>query len=291
MLIGAVCLFACAAAGADFRVDSNLVLIPVSVTDARNHAITGLAPGAFRVFDDKTEQRVVQFAREDAPLSVGIVFDLSGSMKDKLAKSREALVEFLRGANPEDEFCLVEFSNRARLTVPFTSDGGEVVDRLRHAEPHGRTALLDAVYVAMGAMKHARYARRALLILSDGGDNDSRYTQAEMLRRVREADLWIYAMGIYDRSTAMLPEEARPARELLEALAEESGGRHYAVESVGELPAVAAQIGLELRNQYVLGYRPGDDRRDGKYHRVQVKVVAGRRLTVSWRPGYYGTME
>ena len=150
---------------------------------------------------------------------------------------------------------------------------------------------LDAVYLAMGAMKHARYARRALLILSDGGDNDSRYTQAEMLRRVREADLWIYAMGIYDRSTAMLPEEARPARELLEALAEESGGRHYAVESAGELPAVAARIGLELRNQYVLGYRPGDDRRDGKYHRVQVKVVAGRRLTVSWRPGYYGTME
>jgi VWFA-related protein len=288
MLIGAACLFACAAAGADFRVDSNLVLIPVSVTDSRNHAITGLAPGAFRVFDDKTEQTVVQFAREDAPLSVGIVFDLSGSMKDKLEKSREALAEFLRGANPEDEFCLVEFSNRARLTVPFTSDGGAVVERLRHAEPHGRTALLDAVYLAMNSMKHARYARRALLILSDGGDNDSRYTQAEMLRRVREADLWIYAMGIYDNNTAMLPEEARPARDLLEALAEESGGRHYAVESVGELAAVAARIGLELRNQYVLGYRPGADRRDGKYHRVQVKVVEGRHLTVSWRPGYYG---
>jgi VWFA-related protein len=288
MLIGAACLFACAATGADFRVDSNLVLIPVSVTDARNHAITGLAPGVFRVFDDKTEQTVVHFAREDAPLSVGIVFDLSGSMKDKLEKSREALAEFLRGANPEDEFCLVEFSNRARLTVPFTSDAGAVVERLRHAEPHGRTALLDAVYLAMNSMKHARYARRALLILSDGGDNDSRYTQAEMLRRVREADLWIYAMGIYDSNTAMLPEEARPARDLLEALAEESGGRHYAVESAAELPAVAARIGLELRNQYVLGYRPGDNRRDGKYHRVQVKVVEGRHLTVSWRPGYYG---
>lgn len=291
MMIGAVCFFACAAAGAHFRVDSNLVLIPVSVTDARNHAITGLESGAFRVFDDKTEQKVVHFAREDAPLSVGIVFDLSGSMKDKLAKSREALLEFLRGANPDDEFCLVEFSNRARLTVPFTTDSGEVVDRLRHAEPHGRTALLDAVYLAMGAMKHARYTRRALLILSDGGDNDSRYTQAEMLRRVREADLWVYAMGIYDRNMAMMPEETRPARELLEALAGESGGRHYAVESPAELPEVAARIGLELRNQYVLGYRPGDNRRDGKYHRVQVKVVEGRHLTVSWRPGYYGTME
>ena len=289
--IGVVFLFAWGAAGADFRVDSNLVLIPVSVTDSKNHAITGLEPGAFRVFDDKTEQKVVQFAREDAPLSVGIVFDLSGSMKDKLAKSREALAEFLRGANPEDEFCLVEFSNRARLTVPFTNDGGEIMDRLRHAEPHGRTALLDAVYLAMGAMKHARYGRRALLILSDGGDNDSRYTQSEMLKRVRETDLWIYAMGIYDRSTAMLPEEVRPERELLETLAEESGGRHFAVESAAELPEVAGRIGLELRNQYVLGYRPGDDRRDGKYHRVQVKVVEGRHLTVSWRPGYYGTFR
>ena len=130
----------------------------------------------------------------------------------------------------------MEFSNRARLTVPFTTDTAHVRDRLQHAEPHGKTALLDAVDLAVDSMKRARYTRRALLILSDGGDNDSRYTRTEILNRVREADLWIYAIGIYGHHTAILPEETRPARELLEALSEESGGRHYAVESPADLP-------------------------------------------------------
>lgn len=309
MLIGAICLFACAAAGADeprasiptrarastaqavFRVNSDLVLVPVSVTDSTNHPIIGLGRDAFRIFDDKTEQTVVQFAREDVPLSVGIVFDLSGSMKGKLEKSREAVDQFLRGANPEDEFFLVEFSNRARLTVPFTADAGAIRDRLRHAEPYGKTALLDAVCLAMDSMKSARNARRALLILSDGGDNDSRYTETAMRNRVRESDLWVYAIGIYEHHTAILPEETGAGQALLETLAEASGGRHYPVEYLADLPDVAGRIGLELRNHYILGYQPSDSRRDGKYHHVQVKVVAGRHLTVSWRPGYYGTME
>ena len=306
MLIGAVCLFACASSATDdprvsiptrarlaatpheFRVDSNLVLIPVSVTDSANHVITGLDRDAFRVFDDKREQTVVQFAREDAPLSVGIVFDLSGSMTGKLNKSREAMDQFLRGAQPEDEFFLVEFSNHARLTVPFTTDTSQVRDRLRLARPNGKTALLDAVRLAMDSMKSARHARRALLILSDGGDNDSRFTRNEMVNRVRESDMWIYAMGIYDRHTLVLPEETRQGQNLMAALAEASGGRHYAVEYLADLPGIAGRIGMELRNQYILGYRPGDSRRDGRYHRVQVKLVEGRNVTVSYRPGYFG---
>jgi VWFA-related protein len=281
-------LLACGMSAADFRVDSNLVLIPVSVTDSANHPITGLEPQAFRIFDDKVEQTLAQFAREDAPLSVGIVLDLSGSMQDKLQKAREAVDQFLRSANPEDEFFLVEFSNRAQLTVPFTTDTGAIRDRLRASEPDGKTALLDAIDLAIDSMKSARNPRRALVILSDGGDNDSRYTRTELLHRVREADLWVYAMGIYDRSTATLPEETRPARELLEGLSEQAGGRHFAVASPAELPAIASRIGLELHNQYILGYRPNAARRDGKYHRVQVRIAEGRRLTVSSRPGYYG---
>ena len=285
-----LCLFACILASADdrraeFRADSDLVLVPVSVTDSAHRAITGLGRRALRVFDDKAEQTVLHFARKDAPVSIGIVFDSSGSMKDKLQKSREAVDQFLGGANPEDEFFLVEFSNRARLTVPFTKDTGEIHDRLRRAEPHGRTALLDAVLLAMDSMKTARHSRRALLILSDGGDNDSRYTQSEMRTRLRESDLWIYAMGIYDRHTAFLPEEAGAGRNLLESLAAETGGRHYAVERIAELPEVAARIGLELRNQYVLGFRPSNPKND--YHHVQVKLVDARDMRVSWRPGYW----
>jgi Ca-activated chloride channel family protein len=279
----------------DFRMESDLVLVPVSVTDSKNHAVTGLSSGAFRVFEDRAEQQVVQFSREDAPLSVGIVLDSSGSMTGKLQKSREAMRQFLRFSNPEDEFFLVEFSSRARLTVPFTSDILEIQGKLQQAQPSGKTALLDAVCLAMETLRHARYPRRAILILSDGGDNDSRYTEAEMRERVRESDLWIYAMGIYDRQAegqaAPTPKEIAGGQKLLEGLAEASGGRHFAVTSLVDLPVVAARISLELRNQYVLGYRPNNPHRDGKYHRVHVSVMDDRRLNVSWRPGYYGTSE
>jgi len=277
-------------ARADFRAESDLVLVPVSVTDERNHAVTGLGRDAFRVFEDKAEQSIVQFSSEDLPLSVGIVFDLSGSMTGKLAKSRQAMSEFLRFANPEDEFFLVEFSDRPRLTVPFTSDTGFIQDRLRIVEPKGTTALLDAVCLAMNTMKKARYSRRALVILSDGGDNHSRYSAAEIRDRIRESDVWIYAMGIYEQRPPMALEVAS-GKKLLQALADDSGGRNFSVDSLIDLPVVAARISLELRNQYVLGYRPADPARDGKYHRVEVNVVGGRDLRVSWRPGYYGMAE
>jgi VWFA-related protein len=304
-LVSAACFFASAASAADdprvsitprtrpaavhpdIRVDSNLVLIPVSVTDSRNHAVTGLSRDAFHIFEDKTEQALVQFACEDAPISVGIVFDASSSMLDKIAKSREALGQFLHFANPEDEFFLVEFSTRPRLTVPFTTDPGLIRTRLLHIGASGTTALLDAVSLAMDRLRTAHYPRRALLVLSDGGDNHSRYTETELRNRIRESDLWIYTMGIYGRRPPNIQVESDAGQKLMEMLAEESGGRHYAVDSLVDLPVVAARIALELRNQYVLGYQPADSRRDGKYHRVQVKVVAGRHLTVSWRPGYY----
>ncbi len=309
LLIGAVCLLACAAFGVqdqevaisirsrpparrvDFRSESDLVLIPVSVTDARNHAVTGLDRNSFRVFEDKAEQNIVQFVREDAPISVGIVFDSSDSMTGKLDKSREAMKQFLRFANPEDEFFLVEFNNRARLTVPFTDNGGDIQNRLLQVQPKGTTALLDAVWLAMDSLKQARYPRRALLILSDGGDNHSRHTESEVRNRVRESDLWIYTMGIAEHRTTDAAREVVEGPKLLEGLAAESGGRHFNVDSLIDLPVVAARIGVELRNQYVLGYRPSDARRDGKYHAVEVHVVEGSDLRVSWRPGYYGTID
>lgn len=302
-LIGAAILIAFAAAGADqspvsiqprmaprgvlsdIRVDSNLVLIPVSVTDPKNHAITGLPREAFRVFEGKAEQTLVHFASEDAPVSVGIVFDSSGSMKDKLAQSRAAVARFLGAANPEDEFFLVNFNSTAQLTVPFTGDPGDIQNRLLLTQSNGRTALLDAVCLAMDYMKKSSNPRKALLVISDGGDNDSRYTETEIRRRVRESNLWIYAIGIYNRGAIMLPEEEH-GETLLATLAEASGGRHFAVPNPAELPEIAGKIGLQLRNQYVIGYRPAGSERTGVYHRVQVKVD-GRDLRVTWRPGYF----
>jgi VWFA-related protein len=271
----------------DIRVDTNLVLIPVSVTDARNHPVVGIVARQFRVFDGKVEQEVVNVSTDDTPVSVGIVFDASASMKSKLAKARDAVIEFLKSANPDDEFFLVNFASTADLAVPFTTSGAEIQSKLMYATNKGKTALLDAIHLALDTTKDARNSRKALLVISDGGDNDSRYTKREVLNAMRESDTWIYALGVYGNEPVVLPEEERGGPLLLSELAEQSGGRHLAIHKFSELPAAAAKIGLELRNQYLVGYRPSKVDSDGKFHKVQVKLVDSGNLQLSWRPGYY----
>lgn len=281
--------------GSNIRVDTNLVLIPVSVTDPLNRFVTGLEKEHFRLLEDKVEQQISQFASEDAPLSVGLVFDASSSMGAKLAKSRQAAAQFFKTANPEDEFFLVQFNDRPELVVPFTHNTEEIQNRLAFTNAKGRTALLDGVYLAMNHMKKAKNARKAVLILSDGGDNSSRYTESEIKNAVREADVQIYAIGIFEPIHA----RGRTAEELsgpglLSEMAEQTGGRHFAIENLNELPDVAAKIGIELRNQYVIGYSPTNATRDGKYRRVQVKLNQPRGLPALrpfWRQGYYAPAQ
>jgi Ca-activated chloride channel family protein len=280
---------------ANIRIDSTLVLIPVTVTDPLNRFVTGLEKENFRVFEDKVEQELVQFSSEDAPISVGVVFDCSGSMGSKLAKSREAVAQFFKTANPDDEFFLVQFSDRADLTIKFTTSLEEIQNRLTFTQSKGKTALLDAVYLALHEMKHAKNARKAILIISDGGDNNSRYTETEIKNLVREADVQIYAIGIFEPagSRSRTPEElAGPG--LLSEIAEQTGGRHFPVENLNELPDIAAKIGIELRNQYIIGYSPKNTERNGKYRRVQVKLVQPRGLPplrAFWRLGYYAPTQ
>src|ERR1700722_6357790 len=241
----------------NIRVDTTLVLIPVAVTDPMTRFVTGLDKENFKLLENNVEQEISQFSSEDAPLSVGIVFDTSGSMGSKLNKSREAVKQFLKTANPEDEFFLVQFSDRPEIVVPFTPDSEEILNRLTFTQAKGRTALLDGVYTAMNKKKKARNPRKAILIISDGGDNSSRYTESEVKNFVREADVQIYAIGIYEpiASRGRTPEEMTgPA--LLGELTDQTGGRHFEINNLAELPDVAAKIGIELRNQYVLGYSP-----------------------------------
>jgi Ca-activated chloride channel family protein len=279
----------------DIRVQSTLVLIPVTVTDPLNRFVTGLDRENFRLFEDKSEQKVSHFASEDAPLSIGLVFDISGSMQSKLEKSRLAVAQFFKTANPEDEFFLVEFNDRPELVLDFTTHLEEIQNRLTFTQSRGRTALLDAVYMALHNMKKAKNPRKALLIISDGGDNSSRYTESEVKNRVREADVQIYAMGIFESmaNRGRTPEEMS-GPSLLSEIAEQTGGRHFPVDNLNELPDVAAKIGVELRNQYILGYTPSNPDRDGKYRRVQVKLVQPRGLPplhASWRLGYYAPTQ
>jgi len=280
---------------ADIRVDTNIVLIPVAVTDPYSRFVTGLEKENFKLYEEKVEQEILQFSSEDAPLSVGIVFDTSGSMGAKLQKSRQAVAQFLKTANPEDEFFLVQFNDRPELTVPFTPDTEEIQNRLTFIQSKGRTALFDGVYLAMHEMTKARNGRRAILIISDGGDNSSRYTESEVRNKVRETDVQIYAIGIFEPSGARgrTPEELSGPG-LLAEVTEQTGGRHFAVDNLAELPDVAAKIGLELRNQYVLAYTPKNAARDGKYRRVQVKLVKTTGLPplkAMFRTGYYAPTQ
>jgi VWFA-related protein len=279
----------------NIRVESTLVQIPVTVTDPFNRFVTGLEKENFKIFEDKKEQDIVSFSSEDAPLSVGIVFDCSGSMGNKLEKSRNAVTQFFKFANPEDEFFLVQFNDTADLVQPFTRSLEEIQNRLTFTQSKGRTALLDAITLAIAEMKKAKNPRKALLVISDGGDNSSRYTEKEIRDRVKEADVQIYAIGIYEPigARSRTPEELSGPG-LLTELAEQTGGRQYAVENLAELSDIAAKIGVELRNQYILAYSPQNQEHDGKYRRVEVKLTQPRGLPplrAFWRHGYYAPSQ
>lgn len=279
----------------NIRVDTNLVLIPVTVTTPIGQFVTGMEKENFRLFEDKVEQTVTHFASEDAPLSIGLVFDASGSMGSKLSKSREAVAQFFKTVGPEDEFFLVQFNDRPELTTGFTRNLEEIQNRLTFTQAKGRTALLDGMFLALHEMKKARNPRKALLVISDGGDNSSRYTESEVKNNVREADVQIYGIGIFEP----IGSRGRTAEELagpglLSEMAEQTGGRQFAVENLNELPDIAAKIGMELRNQYILGYTPGNQERDGKYRRVRVQLVQPRGLPplrAFWRTGYYAPLQ
>ena len=278
---------------ASLRVDTSLVLVPVSVCDPSNRPVTGLEREHFKVFDDKVEQTVTQFSMDDEPVAVGLVFDTSGSMGPKLRRSRDAAAAFFRTANPEDEFFLVEFSDQPRLVTRLTRDTEAIQSQLAFSQSKGRTALLDAIMLAMHEMKRSKLSRRALLIISDGGDNSSRYSETEVRNVIRETDVLIYAIGVFEPFGARRTPEESSGPGLLSDLSEQTGGRHFPADTF-ELPDIAAKIGVEMRNRYMLGYSPTHAQRDGRYHRVMVKVVPPRGLPplkAFWRLGYFAPAD
>lgn len=273
---------------ATIRVDSDLVLVPVTVLDPLARMVTGLEAENFQVLENGVAQKLISFGSEDSPLSIGILLDTSGSMGGKLSISRQAVAEFFRSANPEDEAFLVEFNDRPELTVPFTHDLGKIENEILTARSRGNTALLDGVTLAVAHMKKAAHPRKAIILLSDGGDNHSRYTENEVKNRVKESDVQIYAMGIYSGGGDINDDPV-----LLTRLSELTGGRHFEV-GLGDLVDVAAKIGIELRNTYLLGYTPTNTARDGKYRPIVVKVTPPRgmpKLTASWRRGYFAPTQ
>jgi Ca-activated chloride channel family protein len=272
------------------RLDVELALVNTTVTDPYGRLVTGLEKENFRIYEDGVEQEVATFSSEDVPISIGVIFDMSGSMSDKADKAKEAAVEFFKTANPRDEFFMVSFNDRAELTSRFTSSIEELQSNMLYMAPKGRTALLDAIYLGLSQMRGARNGKRALLIISDGGDNHSRYSESDIRSFVKESDSQLYAMGVFDVNDMGRTAEERYGPTLLSELAEMTGGRVFPVSSLGDLPDIAAKIGMELRNQYVLGYKPSDSRRNGAWRKIKVKLVPPKGLpplNVYAKTGYY----
>ena len=278
------------------RVDVNLTLIPLTVTDPMNRLVTGLERDNFFIYEKgvgpEQLQTIKTFSTEDAPVSLGIILDLSGSMTNKFNRSRQSVKAFLKTANPQDEFFVVGFNDRPELIEDFTSSVDDVDARLALTKPGKRTALLDAIYYGVNKMKDAKYARKALLVVSDGGDNRSRYTENELRSMVRESDVQIYAIGIFDEYAPTTEERLGPL--LLDDLCEDTGGRLFRVNDLSDMADVAAKISDELRDEYVLGYRSSDSRRDGKWRKVKVRLEPPPglpQLTVHARSGYYAPLQ
>jgi len=274
--------------GNPIRIDVNLVLLPVTITDLMNRPVTGLEKRNFKVFEGKELQDIRHFSGEDVPVSLGVIFDTSGSMSSKFDRAREAIVEFFKTANPQDEFFMIAFSDKPEELSDFTSSVEDVQGKLLYTMPKGRTALLDAIYLGISKMRQAKYQKKALLIISDGGDNRSRYTESEIKSLVKEQDVLIYAIGIYDHYFPT--DEERLGPQLLSDITEVTGGRAFTVDNPNDLGDIATKIGIELRNQYVLGYRPKNLVSDGKWHKVKVKLVPPKGLPplqVHAKAGYY----
>jgi Ca-activated chloride channel family protein len=281
---------------AKIYVNSDLVVVPVTVTDGKGRVVNGLQKEHFALYEDKVEQEITHFASEDAPTSIGLVFDTSDSMGPKLQKAREAAAALLNNANHEDEFFLTQFNDRAQLVVKLTTQTEEIRKYVAMMHAAGSTALLDAVMVALNEMRNAHHTRKAIIIISDGEDNASHCSVRELKEAVREADVLIYAIGITasGASAQGWPPQSLTGSALLNEIATHTGGRLFEVDKLKQLPDIASKINAWLRNQYVLAYTSRNTEKHVSYHHIQVKITKPNgfpRLHALWRLGYYAPVE
>jgi Ca-activated chloride channel homolog len=273
----------------NLRIDATLVLVPVEVSDALNRPVSGLEKENFHVFDDKVEQKIVSFAMEDDPIAVGLVFDVSGSMVQDIPQARRAASTFFKTANPEDEFCMVALASEAKLVVPLTTRPGDIDNQLMFTKPGGSTALLDGIYLALNEVRKSKKLRKALVIISDGGDNNSRYTEVEVRNAIRETDTLIYAIGVFGNGMGSNYSD----QQVLTTMTKESGGRLFPTNG-NFIADFADKIITDLRNRYVVGFSPTNAVKDGRYHRLEVKLTPPKglpKLSAHWKTGYYAASE
>ncbi len=269
-----------------FQAAVDVVLVPVVVTDGLNHPVLDLNQRDFTVMENGKPQDIRYFSREQAPISIALLLDVSKSMSNKIDAEQAAIAEFVKNANPDDEYFAIAFSDRPRVLAESTQSVDEVERRLVSAERGGATAMLDAIYLAETKLRSARYKRRAIVIISDGGDNASRYTLREIKQLVRESDVQIYAIGLFDSFFHTVEEKL--GKQWLSEITDETGGRTLTVNNQAKLPQAAAAVSWEMRNEYVLGYRAGNAG-EGGWRAIKVRLAPsanGQRLTIHYKRGY-----
>lgn len=273
---------------ARIRIDTSLVLVPLTVTDKIGRPVLGLEKDSFRVFDNGVEQTILQLAMEDEPVAVGFIFDVSGSIGNNMGKYRIAAREFFKTADDKDEFFLVEFQSAPRLAVPLTQNAGDIDYQIMMTKSKGQTALFDAVYLATNEIRKSKLLKKALILISDGGENNSRYTLTELQNALRETDALLYAIG-------PSPDDRMGDNNggLLKHLAELTGGRLIMIGG-SDLADLAQKVIIDLRNRYLISYSPKSHARDGKYHAIQLQLLPPKglgKLTAHWRTGYFAPTQ
>lgn len=274
------------------KIDTDLITLTLTVTDYFGRYVSGLTEDAFTIYDNKKEQKITFFSDTDAPVSIGILFDVSGSMSgEKIAKARNALSRFINTSHPRDEYYLIAFNSRAQLLLDKTRDGEAVLNKLTLVEPKNNTALYDACYLGVERVSRGTHQKKALLIISDGQDNSSRYSFKEVRRLMKESDVVIYSVGILDgRDSGSMT--GMQGQAFLDELSSVTGGKSFYPTTTVEMDEIFERIALELRNQYSIGYTPDDFEPNGEWRKVKVKIKPPRglpRLTVRSREGYYAT--
>lgn len=272
--------------------NTDLITLTVTVTDTYGRYVSGLSKNAFSILDNKAPQEITHFSDDDSPVSVGVIFDVSGSMSgDKVRRARDALSKFIQTSHDSDEYFLIAFNSRAQLLLDKTRDGDSILNKLTFVETKSQTALYDACYLGVEKVQRGQHQKRALLLISDGQDNNSRYTFKELQKLLKESDVTLYAIGILSGNDAG-SSLGMEGQGILDELAGVSGGKAFFPRSAAEMDDIFEQIALELRHQYSIGYKPESFVNDGKWHRVKVKVTPPRglpRLFVRSKEGYYAT--
>jgi Ca-activated chloride channel family protein len=279
--------------GHGIRVSTDLVVLHATVTDDRGQFVPGLKQTNFRVFEDKVEQKVSAFASEDIPVTMGLVIDNSGSMREKRAQVNAAALTFVRTSNPQDEVFVVNFNDEYYLDLneDFTSDQRELNEALSRIDSRGSTALFDAVIGSLDHLKKGHKDKRVLLVITDGDDDASRKTLAYTVQVAQQSDAQIFAIGVFsDQDRKSDKKMIRNSKKELTQLASVTGGVAYFPDTLEQVTAICAQVAHDIRNQYTLGYYPTNTSKDGTFRQVQVQLIPPKeraKLTVRTRTGYY----